>query len=45
MKFATISDAIDYYRKLATENPDNPMILNTLGDLFVKSGDKKRALE
>lgn len=45
MKFATISDAIDYYRKLATENPDNPMIFNTLGDLFVKSGDKKRALE
>ncbi len=45
MKFATLSDAIDYYRKLASENPDNPMILNTLGDLFVKSGDKKMALQ
>ncbi len=45
MKFATLSDAIDYYRKLANENPDNPVIINTLGDLFVKSGDKKRALD
>ncbi|GEM_PF-5197719 len=44
MKFATINDAIDFYRKLAVENPNNSTVLNTLGDLYVKTGDKKEAL-
>lgn len=44
MKFATINDAIDFYTKLATENPDNSVILNTLGDLYIKAGDRAKAL-
>jgi len=45
MKFATINDAIDFYRKLAIENPNNSTVLNTLGDLYVKIGDRKEALK
>ena len=44
MKFATINDAIDFYTKLAAENPENSVILNTLGDLYVKAGDRAKAL-
>ncbi len=45
MKFATINDAIDFYRKLAVENPNNSTVLNTLGDLYVKIGNRKEALK
>lgn len=44
MKFATINDAIDFYTKLAAENPENSVILNTLGDLYVKAGNRAKAL-
>lgn len=44
MKFATINDAIDFYTRLAAENPENSVILNTLGDLYVKAGDRAKAL-
>ncbi len=40
-----IARAVDEYRKLIEQDPEEPMLLNTVGDLLVRQGSTSEALE